>query len=267
MTVKRLLYILTIVLLASCQSEYQKTLKSNDYDAQYEAAIKLYESGDYFKAYGLFEKLMPVYRLTEKAERVNYLIAQSYYKENDFLMAAYYFNRYIVTFPTNDLVEDCYYYKALCYYNNSPKSTLDQTYTKDAIDAFQLYINKYSNGAFVAESNAYIAELREKLEKKAYDQAKLYYTLEDYKAAVVVLKNVLNDYPDTKYREEILFITFRSAYLLADKSIDSKKEERFEAAIEDYHSYIDEFPQGKWAKDAEKIFTQLGKKKEAFLAN
>lgn len=259
MILKKVLYILLISVFVACQSEYQKLLKTDNYEQQFDAAMKYYEEKDYLKAYELFEKILPAYRLTEKAEKINYLIAKCYYEEADYLMAAYYFERFVLSFPTSEYAEEAMYFSALCYYYNSPASELDQTYTYKAVSSFQTYINKYPKGTYFKESNGYIAELRSKLEKKAFDTAKLYYTTENYRAAVVALRNCLKEYPDTKYREEILYLTFESSFLLANNSVDEKKQERYETAVSDYHSYIDEFPQGIWSKDAEKIYNQIKK--------
>lgn len=259
MKVRNIFYILAIVLMISCKSEYQKLLTSTDYEKQYNKAIELYEQKEYYKAYELFEKILPAYRLSEKAEKINYLIARCYYEEGDYLMAAYYFERYTVSFPSSEYAEEAQYFSAVSYFYNSPKYSLDQTYTVKAISSFQNYINKYPKGMYVKQSNDYIAELRGKLEQKAFENSKLFYSIGDYKAAVISLRNCIKDYPDSKYREEIIYLTFESAYLLAQNSIESKKQERIESAIQDYKSYIDEFPQGKWVKDAEKIYVQLQK--------
>ncbi|MFO7868871.1 MAG: outer membrane protein assembly factor BamD [Bacteroidales bacterium] len=254
---KKISYIGLIILLISCQSEYQKLLKSSDYENMYTKAMEYYDAEEYYKAYSLFEKLLPVYRITEKGEKVNYYVARCYYEEGDYLMAAYYFNQFIITFPESEYTETAHYFMALCYYYNSPKPSLDQTYTHKAIDNFQLYINKYPQGEYIQSANKYISELREKLETKAYEIAKLYYQIEDYKAAVVVLDNCLMEYPDTKYREEIMYMTFRSAFLLAKNSVEEKKEERTKDAINEYEKYIDEFPQGEWVKEAERMFSKI----------
>ena len=259
MILKKVLYILLLLLFVSCQSEYQKMLKSDNYEQQYDAAIKFYEAKDYYKAYELLEKILPAYRLTDKAEKINYLIAKCYYEEADYLMAAYYFERFVLTFPSSNYAEEASYFSALCYYYNSPSPSLDQTYTSKAISSFQAYINRYPSGIYLKESNSYIAELRNKLEKKAFENSKIYYTTENYRAAVVALRNCLKEFPDSKYREEILFLTLHSSYLLATNSVESKKQDRYEIAISDYHSYIDEYPQGQWSKDAEKLYNQIKK--------
>nr|MBK9652583.1 hypothetical protein [Bacteroidota bacterium] len=55
-------------------------------------------------------------------------------------------------------------------------------------------------------------ELRLKLETKAFKNARLYYQIEDYKAAIISLNNVVKDYPYSAYKEECLFYT-KSSYI------------------------------------------------------
>ena len=257
---KKVLIIVAIIACVGCQSEYQKLLKSDDYNALYDGGVKYFEAKDFYKSYELFEKILPAFRMTEKGENITMMLAKSYFEEQDYLMAAYYFERFALTYPTSTQLEYAYFYDGICYYNISPNASLDQSYTNKAIQSFLLYINKFPQGAYVKESNGYVDKLRDKLEEKAYQNSKTYYNLEDYKAAVTAIKNCLKEYPDTKYREELLYLTFHSSYLLAVNSVESKKEERFNMAIDSYHGYIDEYPNGQWSKEAEKIFNQIQKR-------
>lgn len=235
-------------------------MKSDDYDAIYEGGVKYFEAKDYYKSYELFEKALPALRLTEKGENITMMLARSYFEEQDYLMAEYYFERFALTYPTSSQLEYAYFYSAVCYYNLSPAVTLDQTYTEKAIQSFQMYINKFPQGSYIKESNEYIGKLRNKLEEKAYKNSKIFYDLEDYKAAVTAIRNCLKQYPDTKYREELLYLSLRSAFLLAENSVDTKKQDRYDVAVDSYHAYIDEYPNGQWTKEAEKIFAQIQKR-------
>ena len=51
------------------------------------------------------------------------------------------------------------------------------------------------------------------------------------------------------------YLIIKSYYLLALNSVDSKKQERFKAAIDSYIKFIDTFPNGANLKDAELIYT------------
>jgi outer membrane protein assembly factor BamD len=238
----------------SCRSEFQKTLKSNDYNKKYESAIQYFNKKDYLRSQQLFESILPVYKGTEKDETINYYIAQCNYKNEDYTMASYYLKSFVNTFPNSDKAEECRYLTGYCYYKSSPKYSLDQEYSKDAIEEFQVYLSKYPKGVNVEYCNQYITELKKKIEKKAFLNSKTYFDMEQYKAATVSFKNFLNSYPESDYKEETMFLLVKSGYLMASNSIATKQFERYESVVSDYESYIDEYPNGKHVKDAEKYF-------------
>ncbi|MBL4585674.1 MAG: outer membrane protein assembly factor BamD [Flavobacteriales bacterium] len=246
------LYLSILIVFSGC-SKYSRILKSNDFEKKYDMAKLYYNNGKYQKAFPLFEELITVFRGTSKAEDVYYYYAYSNYMLGDFMLAGYHFNNFVRTFPRSDRAEDAQFMNAKCYFLDSSDPTLDQTSTRKAIDELQLFINKYPESPKVDECNDLMDRLRFKLETKAYNGAKLYYRLGEYKAAIFALRNTLADYPDTKFREEISFMKLRSSYLLADNSIEKKKEERFENTLKECEDFMEKFPRSKNLKAAENI--------------
>jgi len=242
-------------LLFSC-SEYQKVLKSSDYNLKYEKATAYYNEGEYYKAQSLYEELVSVFKGTDKSEVVLYNYADCYYQQRDYVLAAYYFDNFAKTFPYSDKSQKAAYTAAYCYYLNSPRASLDQTDTYKAIDAMQLYINKNPKSELIGEANTIIETLRAKLEKKAYENAKLYFKLGDYNAASITLKNNIKEFPDSEYREEILYLIVKSSFLLSEMSIASKQGERYQNTISEYYVFIDEYPESKYLNEIEKMYTQ-----------
>jgi outer membrane protein assembly factor BamD len=241
------------ILLSSC-SEYQKILKSNDYNLKYKKAVEYYESGDYYRAQSLFDELVSLFKGTDKAEDILYYYADCHYQQRDYVIAAYYFDNFAKTFPYSPKSETAIYNSAYCYYLNSPRSSLDQTDTKNAINAMQYFINKYPNSDKIAEANEIIDKLHHKLEEKSYNNAKLYYKLDDYQSATIALKNSIKDFPDSKYREDILYLIVKSSFLLAEMSVPSKQGERYQNTISEYFVFIDEYPESKYLKEIEKMY-------------
>ena len=84
--------------------------------------------------------------------------------------------------------------------------------------------------------------------------AKLYYNLEDYKASIIALRNSLNEYPDTEHREELMFLLLRSNFLLAENSIVSLQVERYQDAVDEYYSFVGEFPESNYRQQADRIY-------------
>ena len=96
--------------------------------------------------------------------------------------------------------------------------------------------------------------MEEKLVQKAYMGARLYYELGAYNSAIIALRNCLTQFPDTKYREEILFMILESNYNIAANSIEEKKLDRFQSTVDEYYSFIGEFPSGSYSAEAQKIY-------------
>lgn len=247
-------FTLLILFFASC-SKYNKILKSSDFELKYSKAIEYYEKKDYNRALPLLEELIPIFKVDQRGEKVYYYYCWCNYLMGDYILAGYHFNNFAKTFPNSKHAEECKYMNAYCYYLDSPDYSLDQTNTYKAIDQMQLFINRYPESDSIARCNTLIDEMRGKLEKKAFETAKLYYKLGDYKGAITALNNTIKDYPDSDYRQEMAFLAIRSNYLLAVNSIESKKKERFQETIDAYLSFLDIYPESEFLKDAENIYT------------
>lgn len=254
--IKKLLYLLAIVALvqlSSC-SKYQRLLKSTDNAKKYEMAVKYYEKQDYYRALQLFDEVIIVFRGKEQAEKIQYYYAYCYYGQGDYILASYHFRNFSKIYPNSKYAEECLYMSAYCKYQDSPSFSLDQTSTQDAIKELQLFINFYPKSERVTEANKLIDALRLKLTNKAFEIAKLYYKTESYNAAQIAFNNILKDFPETGYREEILFYIIKSDYSYAKRSVETKKQERFKNVIEAYNNLNASFPQTKFKNEAENYY-------------
>lgn len=254
-----LLFSLILLLFLNVSCSFSKLVKSNDSEKQYEKAVYLYGVKDYSRALQLFEKLAGTLKATDKAERVGYYTAYSYFYMKDYTLAAYYFRRYANNFPNLPTAEECSFMSAYCNYKNSPQYSLDQTSTREAIKDLQTFVNVYPKSPRVSESNDLIDELRAKLEMKDYKIGKMYYRMEDYLAAITAFSMILKEYPESVHREEILFLVFKSSYKYAFESIDSKKKERYQKATTAYNDLVVQFPQSKYIPEAKNMLDKIQK--------
>jgi outer membrane protein assembly factor BamD len=261
MKLKILGVVVVTILFASC-SQYQKLLKSQDYELWYTKAMEYYEREDYTRAATLLSELNNIFRGTDKAEMVTYTYANCLFGLRDYMLAGHYYREFVKTYPASNLAEECQFQSAYCYYKMSPKPRLDQTDTENAINEFQLFINMFPNSTRVEESTRLMDELRDKLVYKSYLSAKLYFDLgthlgaNNYLSAVIAAQNSLRDFPDTKYREELSFLILESKFIQAVNSISEKKDERVRDTIDEYYSFINEFPESKYMRRAVRIFEQ-----------
>jgi outer membrane protein assembly factor BamD len=220
-------------------NDFNRLQKSTDLNLKYTAAVDYYNKEDYVKAQLLFDELYSVLRSTDKAENVAYYLAYSNYKLGDYIMASYLFRNYFRSYPTSARASECLYMSAYCHYMVSPPWSLDQEDTYAAIEEFQYFIQMFpTDTARIHECNKLVDILHRKLEKKAYMNAKMYYDIEDYKAAITAFNQLLKDYPDTKYREDAVFYTVEAKYYLAQNSIAAKQEERVVDAIKACDNFL-----------------------------
>jgi outer membrane protein assembly factor BamD len=236
------LFIVLVLAFGSCKSKFEKLKASNDMAKKYREAIRLYNKKDYSKALELFDGLVQRYRGQEQAEDLYYYYAYTNYKLRDYTSARYHFKTFADTYPTSSRAEECRFMAAYCYYLDSPIYSLDQTNTQSAIDALQLFINLYPKSERVTEASKLIQNLRDKLEQKSYENSKLYLTIGDYQAAVISFGNSLRDYPDTKYAEEMEYLTIQAQYLYAKNSRDEYQVNRYTLAITDADQFTEKYP-------------------------
>lgn len=241
-----------LLTLAACDP-HQEVLESNDDDLKLRKAKEYYNQGDYMKASEVLEELVTLYRGSRKGEKVRFYYAYSFYGMEDYVMASYYFDRFRKTFPNSERAEEAFFMSAYCDYQNSPKWSLDQSETRKAINKLQLFLERYPESERADSCSSLLTELRGKLERKAFEKGKLYFRTMNYRAAVRSFENTLEQYPDSRYREEIYFFRFKAKYKLAERSVERKKVERFENALESYRKFADNYPESEHMSEAERL--------------
>jgi len=257
------LILVVVSTLISC-SDYQKLLKSDDVELKFDKAVEYFKKGEFVRAGTLFDAIAVYYKGTERSEIVLNYIAKSYMGQKDYFTASEYFNTYVKTFPKGTYVGESKFMIGYCYYLDSPDVRLDQTQTKKAIRALQEFIDIYPENEKVPEANKLLDELTNKLVYKEYINAKLYFDLgnylgNNYESAVITAQNALKKYTSTSYREELMKLVLDSKYQLAVQSVDERRTERYQAAIDEYYNYINEFPSGKYKNEADKILKEAKK--------
>lgn len=258
------LLLLMVLTLSSC-SDLDKVLKSNDFDVRYEAAKQYYFDGKYDNSATLLVDLIAAAKGTDRAEETLYLLGMSAYKAKNYDAASEYFKKYYETYPKGTYVEEARLFSGRSLYMNIPQPNLDQSDTYAAITEFQMFTENYPNSKYYNEAMGLIFELQDKLIEKEFAAAKLYYNLgsyfgnctsggSNYQACIVTAQNAINDYPYTPRREEFAVLILKAKFDLADQSVESKKLERCQSAIDEYQGFLNEFPESTFRSEAQKRY-------------
>ncbi|MFL2638913.1 MAG: outer membrane protein assembly factor BamD [Flavobacteriaceae bacterium] len=263
---KNLKFIFLSLIFFSC-NEYQKVLKSEDVKLKYDLAEEFYENQDFRRASRLFEQIKPKYRGKPQGERITFFYANCLLNTKNYMLAAYEFESFTKAYPLSQKVEDAKFLSAFSYYKLSPTHSLDQSDTFEAVEKLQEFINTYPNSERMSNANDLVKELREKVEFKAFEIAKQYNTIRDYKSAIIVLDDFISDYPGTPYREDALFYLLDSSYELAINSIDLKKEERLFNAKKIFEELVETYPESKYLERSKKLLNNIEKEITTFATN
>ena len=245
---------------AGCKSQYDILLEGNDANAKYKAAFEYFDAGKYQKAAQLFESLTFLTSGTERDDTVHYYWGLSNYKFKDYYSAEGNFTSFVETFPRSVFTEEARFLKIDCMFRGTLRYELDQTPTYKTLSEISTFLVEYPGTDKREICDKMTDDLTERLEKKEFENARLYYKMEDYKAARIALKNVLKDNAENHYREEILYHIAMSSYKYADMSIASKKKERFLEFQDDYLNFVGEYPESKHRSELDNLYNKVKKK-------
>ena len=251
---------LALIAFAGCKSQYEELLESSDVNAKYKAAFEYYNSGKYSKAVQLFESISLSVSGSAQDDTVQFYTALSNYNQRDFYTAEANLKHFIDNYPASPFIEDARFLRVDCLYRATLRYELDQKPTYTAITAINEYKMTHLDSPNIAICNRMLEDLNERLDRKAFENARLYYKMEDYKASRVAFKNVLKDNADNIYREEILYYAAMSSYKYALNSVEGKQKERYMVFIDDYLNFVGEYPESKHRKELDSLYEKARKK-------
>ena len=165
--------LLLSALLCSC-GEYQRVQKSDDYNYKFEFAKRAYEEKKYVQASTILGEIYTPLRGTSKGEEALYLLAMSYYENQDYENSNLYFKTYYQRYPKGKFAELSHFYSGYGFYKDSPDAQLDQTYTIKAIEELKNFLEKYPKSEKIKEAQDAIFEMQDKLTLKELQNAQLY---------------------------------------------------------------------------------------------
>ena len=252
------------LLLTSCAQEYNQVYKSTDHTYKYEYAKECFAKGKYSFAVPLLQDLVTIQKGTDNAQECLYMLAMAEYGLRDYQAASEAFKKYYQTYPNGDYAEMASFYIGQSLYEGTPEPRLDQTPTVAAIAAFQDYLDLYPNGKMKGTAQQRLFALQDKLIRKEYLNAKLYYNLgsyfgncgndggNNYEACIITAQNALNDFPYSSLREAFAILVMKGKYELAQMSVEEKKVQRYQDAEDECYGFINEYPDSKERSTAEK---------------
>lgn len=203
-------------------------------DDIYNEAMEAFNDDDYLEAQKLFDVIKLQYPASQYADDAQFYMAEINFKKAEYVLAAFNYNLLRRAFPTSSYAKDALYRASMSYFNLSPDSQREQSYTKQAIQSFAEFQTFYPNDSLAVEAGRRIVELREKIAQRDFEIAELYVKMEYPKAALIYYDLVVNEYADTKLLEPAYFGKVKMLVRL----------KKFDEARETMRLYRQQFPSG-----------------------
>lgn len=229
------------------------TLKSGKPDLIYQKGLEYYRAEKWSKASTLFEGAQHWYRGTPREDSLLFYNAHCKFKLRDYETASTLLDDFRRKYGRSAFIEDAEGMYALCFFYLSPGPSRDQSMTTHAIIAISEFISRYPNSERIETFRKINDELMGRLHEKAYRNAYTYYKIGKYKSAIVALRNALKQYPESAYREQIMYLIVSSGYKLAHNSIEKKQADRYLSMLDSYYSFRSEFPESVHIRELERM--------------
>jgi len=232
--VSPMLLIGVVAVLIGCGSSEETAVVTPE--QRFEQAKALFDDEDYQEAISEFTVITLQYQGSAVAADAQFYLAESRFQREEYLLAAFEFGVLRRNYPASPRASEAQYKIGFCYYNLSPRSSLDQKYTRRAIDEFQSFVEYNPNSEFALDAEAKINELTSRLAKKQYDVARLYETMGYSRSALLSYDVVIEKFHDTEYAP--------LAYL--DKADLLISREQWEEARVTIQAFLSKYPQSEY---------------------
>ena len=259
------------LLLSGCAKEFNLVYKTNDVIYKYEYAKESFARGKYAQASTLLLDVINFMKGREYAEESLYMLGMAQYLSNDYEGAAATFRKYAQTYQKGGQFTDlAQFYVGQSLYMSTPEPRLDQTETYEAIAAFQEFLDRFPQSSRKSVAQDRLFELQDKLVLKELYNAQLYYDLGPYfgncgfggnnfEACIITAENALKDYPYSSLREEFSLLIMKSKYELAQLSVESKRIDRYQDALDECYGFVNEYPDSKYKTLADRYIEKCKK--------
>ena len=263
--------LLGAILLSSCSNEFNAIYKSRNTSYKYECAKQYFALGKFEYAATLLQDVVMVQKGRTAAQESLYMLALSQYNNRDYEAASATFKKYFSTYPKGDYAEQACFYIGQSLYESVPEPRLDQTPTVGAISAYQNFLDYFPDSSLRETAQKRLFVLQDNLVQKEYLSAEFYYNLggyfgninandeSNYNAAIITAQNCLKTYPYCSLREQLMVLIMKSKFELAENSTEEKRLERYRDAEDECYGFINEFPDSKSVRLAEKYIVKCKK--------
>jgi outer membrane protein assembly factor BamD len=179
-----------------------------------------------------YSQLLEQYPDSEYKAQAQFNIAESLYGEKSYLEARFEYQKFLELYPLHPLASRAQFQLGMCSLQEVQRFDREQRHTREALQAFRLFRQKYPQDALIADAEGHIQFLRGRLAEHDFAIVRFYYRKGAHLAVIRRVLNLIQVYPDMPHMDEAL-------YMLADSYY---AEENYVKAQSVLRLLVDRFP-------------------------
>lgn len=200
----------TAALIAGCSSSGPKMKHTEWCKVRYDKAEELFKAKKYGRVTEKLEEILSTCAGTGFMEQAQFLLAESYFNQEDWIEARGEYGSFILNFPGSPFIETAEFRKAISSFNMEFQVDRDEANTTIAMKDFERYLSNHPETPLRDSVNYYYSLLVDRMAEKEFQKGRLYWRMDKYQAAVIYFKEFLETYPTTKRRGEALIYLVKS---------------------------------------------------------
>lgn len=169
-------------------------------------ATDRFEERKYADAIRGFRDLLFREPLHATADSARYLLAESYLRTNQQLLAANEFRMLATSRPNSPVADDAQLGMCRAYWELSPSVARDQEYTRRTIEACTRLVEFFPRSELGTTARSMIGEARQKLAEKQARVGSWYYGLKLYESSIIYFESLVQEYPETDILPRVLYL-------------------------------------------------------------
>ncbi|MCK4237136.1 MAG: outer membrane protein assembly factor BamD, partial [Candidatus Krumholzibacteria bacterium] len=157
-------------------------------------ADDFFKKGKYSKAAVEYKDFLATFAGSERSDFAQFRLAECFRIDEQYSLAAVEYRIVVGDYGYSEFVDDAFFLEGLCAFKQAPRSERDQTKSYKALERVNRFLQLFPKSPRCEEARAALIELHERLGKKDFLSAKLYFSDKRFDAALIYFDKIIEQY-------------------------------------------------------------------------
>ncbi len=158
-----------------------------------------FENGRYFQSAELYKAFLAQFPGDDQSDFAQFRLAESYRLDKQYPLAAIEYQLVLSNYGYSEYVDDALFYTGVTFFEEMPAANKDLQKARDALSRFEQFQQTFPQSPLMPQALEYVQEIKKRLAEKDYRNASFYFGRKRFRAAIIYLDKVLENYPGNEY--------------------------------------------------------------------